>query len=439
MGLYRGQKSFRVIGTKVLSGKSKAHPIGNFAFTRYNHASNMWKSEIWDNNVVKRVKAQLEANGSNEKDAQEIQRIINWVATILNKAVQSAQQPNSVSISPEEADVIRSLGLVRWINKTQGESHLAMSLLDFVSDGKYQGVSFENRINELFRSLFVGGEAMDFREGKTTNTIRADEMINVKKQLGDQVFEQVVELINSDSQIKKNAQESGSFSLGGAKYQDLRTAIRSHILEAANLNLNNLFNGPGIEVFFNRSQGGAIQNVIITKVRKQQKIDINVNNQSAPLEIDRSLHKDLQNLAELIRGKSFTLKNYLETTYKKSGYSLGDTSEGRMWSALFTYASGNTTYSDVATFIYSTREVGEQKRKDSTLERYEDWGRTIYELLGVGSRGDNRIPDYFIGNVYTADQLGTGKVIVHSTLKYLDGAPYGTNSFVFKSGSSIRV
>lgn len=438
--LYRGAKSFRVIGTKALdpNNPKRALPTGSFAYVKYNHASDMWKTEIWGNDVVKRAKDQLTQNGSNPSDAAEITRILNWVGNILTKAARiSTNDPGATKLTPDEAEIVRQVGLVRWIGKEPGEDHLAKSLLDYVSYGQYQGISFENRFDELMRSLFKGGENMSFAEGKSLNDIRADEQVDVKSQLGGQVFTKMVELINTDHNVNKYKAGEGMFSLSGAQYQKLRTAMRLGILEAANLDLNKLFNNTsGIEVLFNRSRHG-IDQIIITKVRKEQKIDINVNGQYS-LEIRDDICPELKTLAEKVRGKTFTLTNYQIDTYKKGGFSLGNTQDGRMLSALFTYATGNTTYSDVATFIYATRE-SELHRNDPTLARYRSWGATIYELLGIGTRADGRIPDYFVGNVYTPDDFGSGKVIVRSTLDFLAGAPYGTNPLVFGSGSSIRV
>lgn len=420
------KKSFIVLDARAK--QSGANTPSSFVFQRYNHTVDMWQGEVWNRGIKNKILGSLRGT---PQEANFISSMINKINTIIETG----------GVTDDERQLLADLTSVRWAGKNPGEDHLAKSLLVYAGGtATKRGFSFENRFDELIQALFLGKRS--YKTGNVGVDIRADQQVqlsNLDPTLLGRLSLDIIPNIK-DGRVRMTGtsahgtkQRQKEDSMWGA----IREQLKREIKKDTGIDFYKLLGTAALSMDY-VAENGKIKDLFIYRARVPQKIDIEVPNY---LMIDEDIHPDLQKLGRAILGKTFSLKNYFESTYKeKHGVGIGDSDEWRRLSSIFVYASDkHGAYADTATFVMVNKEF-QSKAKSAqhspkTVQRYLAWGKRIYELLGVGQRLDNRLPDYLVVNLYNEGQFGSGRVTIRATQDYLAGMPVKDPPFLYKGRS----
>lgn len=293
---------------------------------------------MWDDLIWNRWQqaSLLRKNGitGSAKEAQKIETLFNE----LYKAINDNAKIQELGLTTEE------VFLINTIFSTVGLSN------------KIKGISFETAISELVEYLFKDSPFEDIEIGsEQVGSIK----FNVgKMEIGAEKFYET---------ILKDAKKRG------------RTAIKALVYK--------------IEGEWKK---GELRDVYARTAKRSGKIDIFAGGaESIVLE---SSSKKLQVLANLLKGHTFSLKNYNSTSIH-----IGNTSLWRVLPAFYYASTQDNNFSNLARFLFVNE--ADRKKKDQTVMSYQAAAKAIYELTGVGletkgsssfSSNKNKAVDYLM-------------------------------------------
>ena len=385
MGIYTGG-TFRVGGAVP-----KNFSFSSTTQTHYTRARQMWDDRIdWET-----VKARVAANTKgSQTEALEIKNLILKLEAAING--------EDTDITEEE---------IQMITENMGTGHLAQTLLSYISPSGYKGAvgfSFEKHIDELIQMLYQGYASY------RTGSVRAGSPIQTalsQYASADQIASLETRTSNSGRLLLTEKSAQAFWDMVDA---DIRQFYKTEV---------------GRYEFEIKKDMDKITDVIVRQAKVDQKIDISV---PSTVIIESNLSPSMNRLAQLLRDRTFSLKNY--NAFAK-GIHIGDANEFRRMSSFYFFATNSNNFADICTFVFSTRNS-----KDATVQKYVSWVRILYELMGTGQLWDGqsgRLVDYIIVNLY--NRGGAEGLIINSTLEYLKNMPQGNPSFLFNGDNSMNI
>lgn len=385
MGIYTGG-TFRVGGAVP-----KNFSFSSTTQTHYTRARQMWDDRIdWET-----VKARVAANTKgSQTEALEIKNLLLKLEAAING--------EDTDITEEE---------IQMITENMGTGHLAQTLLSYISPSGYKGAvgfSFEKHIDELIQMLYQGDASY------RTGAVRAGSPIQTalsQYASADQIASLETRTSNSGRLLLTEKSAQAFWDMVDA---DIRQFYKTEV---------------GRYEFEIKKDMDKITDVIVRQAKVDQKIDISV---PSTVIIESNLSPSMNRLAQLLRDRTFSLKNY--NAFAK-GIHIGDANEFRRMSSFYFFATNSNNFADICTFVFSTRNS-----KDATVQKYVSWVRILYELMGTGQLWDGqsgRLVDYIIVNLY--NRGGAEGLIINSTLEYLKNMPQGNPSFLFNGDNSMNI
>lgn len=260
------------------------------------------------------------------------------------------------------------------------------------------GFSFESRLSEFIQRLtgetqFKGNAGGRLRTG--ANSVYAGESLMFY--LGDHNT-------RSDGSKINIFNEKNKVALTKAILEDLNRTYKdfvSYIYEPVIRNIN----------------GKLEKDIAVVAYKVPSKIDITV---PSVLTIKASYGPLVNHFLNVIRGARLSLKNSIDTDI-----TLGSTNDNTRLRAFITQFANNLDkkFSTICTFIFASKKSG-----NTTVQRYLDWARILYELIGTGqttTRGqkEDLLVDYLIINNYKNNSLSGGKVSVFNVKDLVNGFP----------------
>lgn len=350
------------IGDKPISSRPNSK-----TFTWYDHSKAVWENINWQ-----KVRSEIDKNchGTTE-NAKLIEEILNRLDKYTGNNRQTNVQSDDLAFGITQ-DLVNQLGLV-----STGSSGAAQSLLKYVlKDGmadNIPGFSFENRMSEFIQRIF----------GNTKTGSNFD--IKALRTGGESVF----------------VGESIMFYFGdylkGVDFTNLKdkdkTNLAKQIMEQINIDFKNIVTYTYQEI--SRNINGKIQkDIAVVAYKVPQKADISVPNN---MEIEASYSPQINKFLNILQGSKLSLKLTASSSIK-----LGSTNDNtRLRGFISSFIENlNKDFATVCTFIFASKNS-----KNVTVQKYLDWARIIYELLGTGQRFkldsyDNLLVDYLIVNRY---------------------------------------
>lgn len=324
--------------------------------TIFNNSAEMWDKKInWES-----IKSQFKTRGGSSNGAMTIQNGLNILATSPLEDLTADEQTMI-------QDILTSI-------RTSRED----SFMTFYGKG-IQGKPFEERIGLLVSKIFDNSSLDDILYGtrQTSAGAAIGSLTLDTKNLKDK--SQLHQLVSEDI---------------GEIYQKLVKHTTEEIISGF---------------------GTKKTKVILRQSTRQGKIDIKV---PTNLKITTNLTPEVRNMAEEMRGHTFSLKNYKLETLIRGGAKLGKTTLFRALSSFYYGATKDANFTNTCTFYYASI-----KSSDSNVSRYISWARYIFELTGLGlydmSAGNVAEPvDYLIVNARNVEGgiqvLWSGDLIINA-------------------------
>ena len=360
-GIYGG-------GTFRVAGSTAGIAFTNRYATVYNTAAEMWNGLInWGS-----IKSRLTSQTSGSEAGAAI------IEQGLKHLDQSLTNQNS-DLTDTERQYIQEI-----LNDSAGSNY---SLFSFGSklSRTARGFGFEDRMAKILAKI-TDGSYSDIWTGKHQTVAGMD-----------------VRLIVDTTGFKKSYRKI-----------DIWNALK----EQLGIEYEKFINAVSLEV--EKDFQTDHTSVIIRQARKFGKVDLEGK---FNMVIDADLSQDVKDMAQEMKGHTFSLKNYQGSTMKGTpdaegkvrggwgGISLGYAEDFRAYGSFYYGATGDNNFGNQCTFIFSSLKSGNE-----TVKRYLSWARFIYELVGLGLTdvsvpGSNALVDYLIINNSDARKFGRIKVI----------------------------
>lgn len=356
----------------------------------YPNAVAVWNQHInWDG-----ISSYITQNCHGTKEgAKTIETTLNTLSKYTGYGAQTSVQSEDLAYGIT-SDLVQSLNQL-----SMGSSGTAQSLLNYIVTGQgaltamNAGFSFETRLSEFIQRL--------------ADTYTGDE--KALRTGAESVY----------------AGESTMFYLGqGNLSNQARAALTKQILADMGKEYSDFCSYIYEEV--QREINGKLQpDIAVVAYKVPQKSDVIADNY---MDIKSSYGSLVQSFLQVISNARLSLKNTSESQIK-----LGSTNDNTRLRAFITqFATGlDKKFSTICTFIFSSKASG-----NATVQRYLNWARIIYELIGAGqttTRGQSEdlLVDYLIVNNYNASGT-SGRVSVFNVKDLFVNLPYGNYDPPFK-------
>lgn len=389
--------TFKYINSNLRIGDKSATHRTSRSITWKNHTEEVWSEGNWAT-----FKNYVENNcRGDDQTAMLIERVLNTLNkyTGVNAQTQLTRaDANFLGIRPAmEAALVESLN-----NLSLGSSGTARSLLNYVvtdkgvSTAQNAGFSFESRLSEFIQRL---SGKQDF------NTLVSKRTLKSGKRKGQ------TETIRIDPAKSLRT---------GAKAVSVGSSFRNVVMPDIDILYQDIINGVGDQVAKEVTQSS--DDMLKLGYKVPDKADISV---PANISIYADYGPTIQRFLEAIRGARFSLKN---TSQKE--ITIGSTKDPtrlRGFADLFLRGRGYN-FAGLCSFVFASKNSDNE-----TVQRYTDWGRIFYELMGAGQFQNNTftLVDYLIINSYTPDGKD-GYVRVYSMKSLVKNAPMGESNPPFK-------
>lgn len=359
----------------------------------YPTAAALWNQHInWDG-----AKAYISQNcHGTTAGAKIIELTLNTLNKYTGKnglTTVTKQDNLAYGITQDLIDSLRQLDL--------GETS-ARSLLNYVVTGEGQstalnaGFSFESRMSEFIQRLAgtdefsSKSERQKLRSGAEYTYAGESTMFY----LGD--FSATASKKGNANLVKTILDDMGK------EYSDLVTYIYEEV---------------------QRNIDGNIQpDIAVVAYKVPQKADITV---PSYMTISSSYGPLVSNFLRVISNARISLKNT-----SQAQITLGATNDNtRLRAFISQFANGiKKDFATVCTFLFSSKASG-----NSTVQRYLDWSRIIYELTGAGQRANlndknSLLVDYLIINNYTTNG-SSGQASVYSMKDLINAFPIPNGNY----------
>lgn len=351
----------------------------------YPNALTLWNNHInWD-----QAKSYISAKcHGTTAGAKIIETTLNTLDKYTGNNAKTSVQKNDLAYGITQ-DLVNSL------NQLSMGSTTAKSLLNYLVTGEgtstaiNAGFSFESRLSEFIQRL-------------------ANQYANDPKALrtgSDSVYAGESTLLYLDTNHSISKEE--------------RSKLLKKVLADAGRDLSDLTSYIYEEI--QQEINGKLElNIAVVAYKVPQKSDIIASNY---MSIQSSYGPLVSNFLQIISNARLSLKNTQQPQIK-----LGSTNDNtRLRSFISQFASGiEKKFSTICTFIFSSK-----KSNNTTVSRYLDWARIVYELIGAGqstnrNTSEDLLVDYLIVNNYNAQGI-EGKARVFNVKDLLLNLP--TNDY----------
>lgn len=374
------------------------HRKNSKTFSWYANAESVWQHINW-NEVSQRIEEYCHGTTEN---AKIIEQTLNILDKYTGRNRQKTVQPDDLAFGITQ-DLVNQLGLV-----SMGHSGAAQSLLRYIlkdgMDSNIPGFSFENRMSEFIQRIFGNKSRSKNFDIKALETGRESVFVgeSIMFYFGDYVK---------------------GVDFAGLKNKD-KTNIANQIMEQIKIDFKNIVTYTYQEI--EREIDGKIQkDIAVVAYKVPQKADISVPDNMI---IQASYSPQIDKFINILRGSKISLKASTTSSIK-----LGSTNDNtRLRGFVSSFVENiHKDFATICTFIFASKNS-----KNTTVKKYLDWARILYELLGTGQRSslevyDNLLVDYLIITRYKTNG-SSGAAIVFNVKDLIKGFPNSNYSPPFR-------
>lgn len=368
---------------KNVSKERKTFRVGesqNIPF--YEHAYNMWEDRIdWDN--VKRI-VELQCHGSQAEADRlaDFLTIFKQIASSKGDAgdlVGKSHAPGAAFLNQIDREMLQQI--------EQESPMLVQTLLGTITSWKGSnstktGSILENFIQDVIQKALIATD--NITNGQVPSIQVGGQQVATRVKLGSID----VWVPKGESLFKANGKE-----IKDSIWEDIKSTIAPKIESEMQAQI---INQRG-------NQYGRLYTIEVRQgTSKQQKID-----DIAEFDIIATPSPMIGEFLKLVQHKTFSAKNYSfngsPTIERFAGLRrnsrflhLGSTEFiQRKYGSFYFAATGSENGADIGTFIFSTEQAS---HKVEVLDNYMSWVDLLYEAMGIGQQGNNRLVDYLVIN-----------------------------------------
>ena len=374
-------KTFIYSNSNIRVGEEPAsHREGTRSLQWFEHSEEAWGNINWD--IVK-ARIANECHGTREGA-----RVIETTLNVLDKYTGKNRKTTVSAKDQQDFGITQALiDQLQYVSTDAVSASLLKYMLKPGVDKNVPGFSFEERMSDFIQRLL--GDSSQGEDFDTKKFVAGK----------DRVYAGESVLFYFGDHVK-------DVDFSNLKEKD-RADITKTILDQTKIDYKNLVS----YVYKNIEReidGITRQDIAVVAYKVPQKADIIAN---TSMEITATYGKLVQDFLTVIKGAKLSLKNHIDPTIK-----LGSTNDlTRLRGFITEFLEGvKKNFSTVCTFIFASK-----KSRSKKVQRYLDWARILYELLGTGQmadftgkkQGENLLVDYLVINRYKPDG-SSGKVTV---------------------------